>query len=114
MTSENPLPINRDEALERVDGDDDFLQELLGLYHDEFAKRFDALERAVASNNFAVIWEAGHGLKGASANLSLPGLQAAAFDMEAAGRERNADRAAKTLDRLRTEYDRLKAYLGTP
>lgn len=114
MTSENPLPINRDEALERVDGDDDFLEELLGIYHGEFAKRFDAVEKAIASKNYDVIRENSHGLKGASANLSLPGLQAAASDMEAAGRERSADRAAKALDRLRTEYDRLKAHLGTP
>ena len=104
-------PILREEALERIGGGDAFLRELLALYDREFAVKSKALEKAVRKSNFAALRELGHSLKGSSANLSLPGLRAAAFAIETSGKAGDIDGARAALTRLKVEYDRLKAFL---
>ena len=113
---ENPdkrgTPFIREEALERVGGDADFLNELLALYDREFASKMAALERALTDGDTNAARELGHNLKGASANLSLPGLQAAAQEMETTGKAGDLKGARAALDRLKNEYARLKAFRG--
>jgi HPt (histidine-containing phosphotransfer) domain-containing protein len=105
-------PIIREEVLERIGGEEAFLQELLELYDREFALKSKALEKAMRKPDFKAIQELGHGLKGSSANLSLPGLLAAAFDLETAGKEDDIAGARAALARLKDEYARLKAFTG--
>ncbi len=102
-------PFLREEALERIGDDAGFLDELLALYDQEFASKIAALERALAEGDMNAARDLGHNLKGASANLSLPGLQAAALDMEMAA---DPEGARAALERLRNEYARLKTFLG--
>ncbi len=105
-------PIIREEVLERIGGDEAFFQELLKLYDEEFASKSKALKKAVLKSDFKALQELGHSLKGSSANLSLPGLRAAAFALETAGRESDIAGAKSALTRLKDEYARLKACRG--
>ncbi len=105
-------PILREEVLERIGGDAGFLNELLALYDQEFASKMTALDRALAEGDMNAARDLGHNLNGASANLSLPGLQAASLDMEMAGKAGDPEGARAALDRLKKEYARLKAFLG--
>ncbi len=106
---ETPSPIRKEEALKRLGGDEEFLRELLDLYASEFEKNAARLEAALAGSDFKALRELGHTVKGASANLSLPALQAAALDMEHAGRDCAAGAARVALVRLRKEFARLQA-----
>lgn len=114
MTAERGIPMNKTEALDRLGGDKTFLQELLNMYAAQYAEKTSAMENAIHAADFQAIRDLGHSLKGSSANLSLPRLQYAAFDMETAGLEKDLEGALKALDRLEQEYRRLKDYLGTP
>jgi HPt (histidine-containing phosphotransfer) domain-containing protein len=100
----NPIetapPINRAEALERIGGDPDFLNELLGIYSDEFVLRVKELRAALNGKDFKRMQELGHSLKGSSANLSLPALQQAAMDIEMAGREKDIQIAKNSFSEL--------------
>jgi len=111
---ETAPPINRAEALERIGGDPDFLNELLGIYSEEFVLRFKELRAALSGKGFKRIQELGHSLKGSSANLSLPALQQAAMDIEMAGREEDIQKAKNSLAELEKEFERLKEYLAHP
>jgi HPt (histidine-containing phosphotransfer) domain-containing protein len=104
------LPLIRAEALERVGGDEAFLEELLDLFGEEFKVKSRALAEALSRRDAAAIREAGHAIKGAAANLSLPGLRAAAQAMERAGAEGRIDDAQTTLEVLRTEFERLRKF----
>jgi HPt (histidine-containing phosphotransfer) domain-containing protein len=106
------LPINRADALERIGGDPEFLQELLGIYSEEFLQRAKELRSAVSEKSFSAIQDLGHTLKGSSANLSLPGLQKAALDLEMAGREKDLQKAKDSLASLEQEFERLKKFLA--
>ncbi|HEK86495.1 MAG: Hpt domain-containing protein [Candidatus Saccharicenans sp.] len=105
-------PINKQEALERIGGEEEFLKELLDIYRTEFEKRCQELEKAIDEKNYQVIQESGHSLKGASANLSLPALREAAYEMETAGKSQDLEAAKKTLKRLKLEFERLEDFLN--
>ncbi len=106
--------IVKDEVLARLGGDADFLEELLDLYASEFEKNAAGLEAALANKDFPSLQELGHTLKGASANLSLPGLRAAALDAEQSGRDGDAARGRAALVRLRKEFARFLAARKRP
>lgn len=112
MTDPPPLPIDRPEALERIGGDEAFLNELLGLYDEEYASKSADLAAAIEAGDTDRIRSLGHGLKGSSANLSLSRLREAAWAMEKAGQEKDLEAARTVLRRLEEEYRALKAYLG--
>lgn len=111
----NPIDspsLNRAEALERVGGDESFLEELLTIYQEEFTDKSPALAEALANQDAKAVREIGHYIKGASANLSLPGLVAAAFAIEKAGAESRLEDAKSAYQTLLLEYDRLKKHLA--
>ncbi len=106
------LPIDRAEALERVGGDEAFLEELLTIYQEEFTEKSPALAEALANQDAKAVREIGHYIKGASANLSLTGLQAAAWAIEKAGAESRVEDAKTAYQTLLSEYERFKKYLA--
>lgn len=111
QNDENP-PINKAEALERVGDDESFLDELLTIYQEEFTEKSPALAEALAKGDAKSVREIGHYIKGASANLSLTGLQAAAWTIEKSGAESKIEDAKAAYPILLAEYERLKKYLG--
>ncbi len=104
-------PINYDEVLERVGGDASFLGELLKLYFLEFEEKKAQIEEALGRADFGLIQEVGHSLKGASANLSLPALRRCAASLEAAGRDKNLEKAKETVALLLAECRFLNDFL---
>jgi len=104
-------PIDYPSALERTGGDREFLDELLGLYIEDFEDKYPQLKNAVEARDVDLIRELAHGLKGSSANLSLLALQDIFFRLEMAGRENNPEAAEKILPHLQEEYDRLRTFL---
>lgn len=113
LNANRVLPIDYSEVLERIGGDELFLQELLKIYFEEFDKKRTLLAEAIEQGNFTLIQELGHSLKGASANLSLTSLQKASFSLEMAGREKKIDQAQTAFSSLEAEFQRLKDYLDT-
>ncbi len=105
-------PIDFASALERVEGDKSFLEELLDLYFEDFSEKYERLQKALEQKNFDLIRELGHSLRGSSANLSLTFLQETSFHLEKAGRERNAEKAKKALAFLDQEFKKLKDFLS--
>jgi len=112
LNPNDSLPLNRAEALERVGGDESFLEELLTIYKEEFAEKSTALADALANQDAKAVREIGHYIKGASANLSLPGLQAAAFAIEKAGAESRIEDAKASYKTLVAEFERLMKFLA--
>ncbi len=105
-------PIDFASALERVEGDKSFLEELLDLYFEDFSEKYERLQKAIEQKNFDLIRELGHSLRGSSANLSLTFLQETSFHLEVAGRERNVEKAKKALALLDQEFKKLKDFLS--
>ncbi len=105
-------PIDYPSALARIGDDESFLAELLDLYKMDFEAKIGGLQNAIDQEDFVSIQELGHGLKGSSANLSLPFLLKAALDMENAGRDKNLDKARGALSTLGQEFHNLQEFLS--
>ena len=104
-------PIDLDSVLERVGGDESFLQELLDIYIEDFIEKLVQLEQAIAQSDFNNIKEIGHSLKGSSGNLSLNGLYETAYGIELSGGENNIEQAKLLFIRLKEEFKKLKSFL---
>jgi len=104
----NSRAIDMESVLERVGGDESFLQELLDIYIEDFMEKYGQLQQAIVEIDFNNIKEIGHSLKGASGNLSLTGLHETAYGIELSGRNNDIERAKSLFVRLREEFIQLK------
>ncbi len=107
----NAGPIDMDSVLERIGGDESFLQELLDIYIEDFIEKYSQLELAITQADHNNVKEIGHSLKGSSGNLSLNGLHETAYGIELAGRESNIEKARLLFIRLKEEFKKLKDFL---
>jgi len=105
-------PIDLSSALERIGGDESFLYDLINIYTEDFSEKYSRLQQAVENEDFETIRELGHNLKGSSANLSLIHLQKVSYDLEESGKDRDLEKAQKSLLLLDQEFRRLQDYLA--
>jgi HPt (histidine-containing phosphotransfer) domain-containing protein len=105
------FPIDYADVLERIGGDRAFLEELLKIYIEECDQKLRVIKEATANQDFSLIQQLGHSLKGSSANLSLTPLQKVSFSLEVAGREKKLELVMSALAALESEFDKLKDYL---
>ena len=104
-------PIDLSSVMERIGGDESFLQELIEIYIDDFVEKYSQLKQAIQRGEFGIIKEVAHSLKGASGNLSLTDLQETSYSLELSGKEKNIEQAKKSFLRLGEEFERLKNLL---
>jgi PAS domain S-box-containing protein len=86
-------PIDRDEALRIMGGDEGLLADVVQLFLDDCPQRLAAIKAAVDARNAELIEAEAHGLKGAASNLSATALFEAAGALERIGAERRLDAA---------------------
>jgi HPt (histidine-containing phosphotransfer) domain-containing protein len=109
----NASPIDYASALERIGGDEDFLNELLELYSTEFSNYFEKLQDAIQNSDYQSIRDISHTLKGSSANLSLIKLQEISYQIECAGQDKDINKAKDAILMLGKEFQKLKDYLDS-
>jgi PAS domain S-box-containing protein len=99
--------IDRDEALERMDGDEDLLNELLRIFRDDAGAMLQRLDAADASADARQLERAAHSLKGASATISARHVSGLAAEIERLAREDHLNEARDRMDDLRREFRQL-------
>ena len=97
------LSWNKAEALRRIEGDEELLQEMCQLFLEESPKLLQKLQQAVAAGDADAIVRAAHSLKGESSCLSAAGTSQAARRLEVMGRNQDLARARDTLAELERE-----------
>lgn len=102
ITTNEPA-INFPELLERVENDQDLLNDLLQMFRDEFPRQRQILEAAVQSEDMKQIYTAGHTIKGILANLAMTRAARAAARIEQAGRDENASELTMAMMKLDQE-----------
>jgi len=97
--------------LERVEGDEDFLSEIVRIFLDEMPNAAEELRAAGDAGDFKALAGAAHKLRGALANICAPAATAAALLLEHEANAKNADAARRGLAGLMHELDRLRTPL---
>jgi HPt (histidine-containing phosphotransfer) domain-containing protein len=85
---------DRSKALERVDGDETLLRELVQIFLKESPKQLASLEQAIETANLEEIERIAHTLKGELGYLGLPDAAQKAKDLEHLGHDRTLQPAA--------------------
>lgn len=99
--TESPLPVfDLADALERVDGDRAFLQQLIQVFYASSTDSLARIHQAIDSNNGEHLAEAAHALKGALGNLSALRSHDYAKTLELAGKNNDFESARAIVPRL--------------
>ncbi len=98
---------NKAEALSRIGGDEELLQELCQIFLENSPKLLQTLRQAVADGDADGVMRAAHSLKGESGYLSASATSHAARQLEEMGRNKNLSRAGDTLAVLEQELANL-------
>jgi two-component system, sensor histidine kinase and response regulator len=97
--------------MDRLAGDRELLQELIGLYLDDEQALIDQVAAAIAAADAVRLGRAAHTLKGSVGNFCAPAAHGAAAALEAAGREGRMADAGPLFDRMTAELDKVRAAL---
>lgn len=76
-----------DQLLNLDDGELGLLKEMYGLFKDDTPDRIKAIEATLASGDLVDMADVAHAVKGAAGTMGVPGLRAAAAELEGAGRK---------------------------
>ncbi len=110
---EEVLVFDRESALERVGGDEDVLNEILGLFLSDAGRQIELLAQASQNGDCAAIRGQAHSLKSASGSIGACVMQQIAQQIETAGEQRELGRAAVLIPAVRKEYERFARFLDT-
>jgi len=93
--------------LERVEGDQELLAEIINLFVDEAPRLMDTMRDALRQGNMTVLERAAHSLKGAASNLSATLTAAAALRLERNAKNGDVESSRASLANLEGAVDRL-------
>jgi signal transduction histidine kinase/CheY-like chemotaxis protein len=99
---------DKTEALDRIGGDEELLEELCQIFLEESPKLLQKLQQAVATGDSDGVMRAAHSLKGESSYLGAGGTSQAARQLEEMGRVKDLSRANETLAVLEREVANLR------
>lgn len=98
----------RSEVLDRLEGDEDLLRELVDLFLSQSWIQVQKLQAALAVGDAHTIWNQAHSLKGAAAGLGAEALSHRAAQLEQAGREGDLTAVPGLLKAVRDELTRFQ------
>lgn len=98
-------------ALDYVDGSEELLNEMVGLYFEENAQLMAQLETAIPAGDAPTVERAAHTIKSSSAMLGARATQGVAERIEQMGKRAELAGATDALARLKAEIVRLRTAL---
>ncbi len=111
----SPLPIpepptlvfDLEHALERMEGDEEFLTELIGVFLENLPDRLDALDRAKRAGDPAELAKVAHSLKSAVGSLAAQPAYVATAELESLARQGDRSSCDCAVADVERELDRL-------
>ena len=100
------------QALERLGGDEEFLNELLEELVTQVDESLVSLKQAIVSKDYQNLKNLSHSLKGASANLNVSRMASHFLELEDLGLENKTDGATDLLNLVAKDRNELKQFLN--
>jgi two-component system, sensor histidine kinase and response regulator len=98
-------------ALERVGGDEEFLNEVVALFRQDATRLLGEVRTAVAEGDAAGLRRAAHALKGSAGYVAARPTVEAARRLETIGAQGDLAKAASAFEDLEREFERLTSAL---
>jgi HPt (histidine-containing phosphotransfer) domain-containing protein len=93
--------------MERLDGDQEFLRELLAIFREDVRVNLEKTHAAIGFSDYEQLTRAAHTMKGMLRNLSMDAAGEAASALETAARESRAGESNELLQKLEKELDEI-------
>jgi HPt (histidine-containing phosphotransfer) domain-containing protein len=103
---------DRNAFLDRVEGDTNLLQEILGLFFDEIPGLMSEIQEPIARGDAQALERAAHTLKGCVGTFGAKGAYDLALTLETMGRGENLAEAKNTYAKLEAEIAQLTGALA--
>jgi HPt (histidine-containing phosphotransfer) domain-containing protein len=100
---------DRAAALDRVEGDEELLQDICRIFLDESPKLIARLQQAVEQGDPEEVSRSAHSLKGESGYLGAANVSQMAKQLETMGRDRELSQAPAVLEQLQKEMESLSS-----
>lgn len=98
---------DREELLDRLDGDQDFLNELLVMFRSDAPRGLKSAEDCLRGNDLGGLSRAAHTIKGMLRNLAMHDSAELADALEKCAGESNAATCEKNLVELKTALEKI-------
>jgi CheY-like chemotaxis protein len=105
-------PIDWNALLDGLDGDEDFVRQLIILFVEDGRNSLQQIAAAVKAGDYVALGAKAHGLKGSTANLMAEKARYAAERLEYAARESKADQIPQLAIEVQYELQRAMDYLN--
>ncbi len=106
-----PLMLNAPALFARVDGDVEFLRELVEVFFENYPGYLSQIREGISNREGEMVEQAAHALKGALGGLEAEAAFRTSFELEQMGRAGNLTTAEQSLDRLEREIESIKPAL---
>jgi CheY-like chemotaxis protein len=103
LTEVSSLTWNRSAVLERIDGDESLLRELLTIFLDESPRQLTTLQQAIETDNPEEMERTAHSIKGELGYLGLAHAAEISRTLEHLGHQRNLQSTPELLASLKAE-----------
>lgn len=113
MNPDQPSAVDRNELLERVEGDLDLLVALVQAYLSRLSERVSRIEEAVRSRDAATLADAAHTLKGSTANFSRGEVHRISSELEEKGKAEEWGGVDEGYEALERAVEDLRSTLDT-
>jgi CheY-like chemotaxis protein len=111
MPVDSAAPVDWEQFMTTMDGDQEIAQELVRLFIDSGDAALRDISAALGRGDLAAVGCAAHAFKGSSATMRAQSASAAAAQLEAAARAGATDRISQLEEQLRREAGRAMDYL---
>jgi HPt (histidine-containing phosphotransfer) domain-containing protein len=113
MAFSDDLPniFDLDDALEKVGGDREILEEILVVFSETFPDQLSELKNAIDNGDAPIVERAAHTLKGSVGTFSAKKALETAFRLETMGRDGELQEAEAVYSKLKQEVEELDAAL---
>lgn len=110
-SSDNYERFDPQELLERVDGDEALLREVVAIFLEDTLDILDAMKKGIDTGMPDAVAKAAHTLKGSSANLAASRLRHQAYQLEIQAKTGDLEGAVALYQAVETEFSALKHQL---
>ena len=104
-------PFDKDELLEELDDDLEFLAETHAIFTEDSEILFRRLDEAMSADDGSEVASSAHAMKSMVGNFSAAPAHQAALELELLGKSGDLEDGPAKLETLRTEVDRLNRAL---
>ncbi len=110
QVAEPPAVFDRDALLQRLDGDEELVSEIIQLFLDHASGQLERLSQAVKDGKHDMVKLHAHSLKGAAANVEAAAMKEVAFEIERNAAD--AQNVGPLVEKLEAELSKLQRILS--